>query len=86
MNKKQKGTLKGIFTDPVRANLAWHDVESLLIALGAELTEARGSRVSVVLNDRKAVLHRPHPRKELRKGMVRGLRGFLIDAGIQPPD
>jgi HicA toxin of bacterial toxin-antitoxin, len=86
MTKKQKGTLQAIFADPVRANIAWHDVESLLIALGAKLTEARGSRVGVVLNDRKAVLHRPHPRKELRKGMVRGLRGFLIEAGIHPPD
>jgi hypothetical protein len=82
MTKKQKGTLAGIFG----ANIDWHDVESLLVALGAELTEARGSRVSVVLNDRKAVLHRPHPRKEVGKGMLRGLRGFLIEAGIEPPD
>jgi hypothetical protein len=86
MTKKQEGTLRGIFTDPVRANIAWRDVESLLVALGAKLAEARGSRVSVVLNDRKAVLHRPHPRKEVGKGMVRGLRGFLIEAGIRPPD
>jgi predicted RNA binding protein YcfA (HicA-like mRNA interferase family) len=78
--------LSGIFAHPVRASIKWHDVESLLVALGAELKEARGSRVSVVLNDRKAVLHRPHPRKEVSKGMLRGLRGFLIEAGIKPPD
>jgi predicted RNA binding protein YcfA (HicA-like mRNA interferase family) len=78
-------TLRRIFADPVRADITWREIESLLIALGAKLAEARGSRVSVVLNDRKAVLHRPHPRKEVRKGMVRGLRGLLIEAGIQPP-
>jgi hypothetical protein len=86
VTKSQRRTLQGLFADPVRANIAWHDVESLLIALGAELTEARGSRVSVVLNERKAVLHRPHPRNEIGKPMVRGLRGFLIEAGIEPPD
>ena len=84
MTKKQQRTLDGIFTDPVPANIAWHDVESLLLALGAELTEARGSRLSVVLNGRKSVLHRPHPGNEVGKPMLRGLRGFLIEAGIEP--
>src|SRR5437762_7318857 len=64
MTKKQVRTLEGIFADPVRDNIDWHDVESLLVALGAELTEARGSRVVVVLNGVKAVFHEPHPQKE----------------------
>jgi HicA toxin of bacterial toxin-antitoxin, len=86
LNKALKSTLEGLFADPARANIAWHDVESLLIALGAELTEARGSRVCVILNERKAVLHRPHPGNEIGKPMVRGLRSFLIEAGIEPSD
>ena len=85
MTKKQQRTLIGIFTDPVPANIAWHDIESLLLALGAELTEARGSRLAVVLNGRKSVLHQPHPRNEVGKPMLRGLRGFLIEAGIEAP-
>ncbi len=85
MTKKQQRTLIGIFTDPVPANFAWHDIESLLLALGAELTEARGSRLAVVLNGRKSVLHKPHPRNEVGKPMLRGLRGFLIEAGIEAP-
>jgi hypothetical protein len=84
LNKKQVRTLEAIFEDPVRANIDWHDVESLLGALGAELTEARGSRVVVVLNRVKAVFHEPHPRKEVGKGMVRSLRDFLTAAGIGP--
>ena len=85
MTKKQVRTLEGIFADPLRANIDWHDVESLLVALGAELTEARGSRVVVVLNGVKAVFHQPHPQKEIGKGMVRSMRDFLNAAGIRPP-
>jgi HicA toxin of bacterial toxin-antitoxin, len=86
LNKKQRGTLEGLFTDPVRANIAWHDVESLLVALGAELAEGRGSRVRVALNGIRAVFHRPHPGNEVGKPTVRSLRGFLSEAGIHLPD
>jgi hypothetical protein len=86
MNKKQVGTLEGIFADPVRANIAWHDVESLLIALGAELSEGRGSRLRVALNGVRAVFHRPHPGNEAGKPTVRSLRGVLSEAGIRPPE
>jgi hypothetical protein len=41
MTKKQVRTLGWIFEDPVRANIDWHDVESLLKALGAVLTKVR---------------------------------------------
>jgi hypothetical protein len=85
MTKNQRRILEGIFEDPVRANIAWHDVESLLKALGAELTQGRGSRVRVALGEVKAVFHEPHPEKEIAKGMVRSLRDFLINAGVQPP-
>jgi predicted RNA binding protein YcfA (HicA-like mRNA interferase family) len=85
MTKKQQGVLKGIFADPVRANIDWHDVESLLKALGAELTEGKGSRVRVALKGVKAVFHEPHPEKEIGKGMVRSLRDFLTNAGVRAP-
>jgi hypothetical protein len=85
LNKNQLKTLEGIFADPVRANIDWHDVESVLSALGAVLTEGRGSRVRVALNGVRAVFHEPHPEKEISKGMVRSLRSFLIAAGVQPP-
>jgi hypothetical protein len=86
MNKNQLRTLEGIFADPVRANIAWHDVESLLIALGAELTEGRGSRIRVALNGIRADFHRPHPGNEVGKPTVRSLRGFLEEAGIGPAE
>lgn len=56
----------------------------LLVHLGAELGEGRGSRVRVALNGVRAVFHRPHPRPELDKGAVRSLRRFLMEAGVAP--
>jgi HicA toxin of bacterial toxin-antitoxin, len=83
MNQKQEKILKAIFADPVRANIDWQDVESLFIALGAEVTEGDGSRKRVALNGVKSVFHEPHPKKEIGKGMVRAVRRFLTEAGIQ---
>lgn len=59
-------------------------VADWLNALGAELSEGRGSRVRVYLNGVRAVFHRPHPRKETDKGALKAVRRFLIIAGIEP--
>jgi hypothetical protein len=79
-------TLQAIFEDPVRSNLLWSDVEKLLLALGAELTEGRGSRVRVSLSGVRAVFHRPHPRKEIDRGAVKSVRRFLLEAGFKPEE
>lgn len=84
MNSKQNRTLTAIFSTPVRSNIEWNDVVSLFIALGATVTQGKGSRVRVLLNDVKAVFHEPHPEKEMGKGAVRSVREFLENAGIEP--
>ena len=83
MNNKQRKTLELIFTDPIPANILWKDIESLFIALGAEVSQGKGSRVRVKLNDIRAVFHEPHPEKETDKGAVKSVREFLIKAGIE---
>jgi hypothetical protein len=83
LNKKHSGVLHAIFADPVRANISWRDVISLLRSLGAAVVEGSGSRVGVELNGRTAVFHRPHPQKEVGKPMVRALRDFLSEAGVR---
>lgn len=84
MNKKQTKTLEAIFTNPVSSNIAWSDIESMLLACGGKITEGKGSRIRIVLNDVKAVFHRPHPRKETDKGAVASVRRFLTEAGVTP--
>jgi hypothetical protein len=84
MNQKHQGTLAAVFDDPVKSNIPWRNIESMLKAAGAEITEGEGSRVRIVLNGVRAVFHRPHPQKETDRGAVRSLRRFLIEAGVTP--
>ena len=58
----------------------------MLLALGANITEGRESRVRVYLNEVRAVFHRPHPKKETDKGAVKSVRRFLSAANISPTD
>ena len=81
MNKKQRQTLKRIFEKPERADISWLDIESLFSALGADISEGRGSRVRVALNEVRAVFHRPHPKRVANKGAVKSVRRFLHEAG-----
>ena len=84
MNQKHQGTLAAIFDDPVRSKISWRNIESMLKAAGAEITEGEGSRVRIALNGVRAVFHRPHPQKETDRGAVRSMRRFLIEAGVTP--
>lgn len=84
MNSKQRRTLSAIFEDPVRSDIPWAAIESLLKAMGADLSEGRGSRIRVHLNDVRAVFHRPHPKPNTDKGAVKSMRRFLTEAGEKP--
>jgi len=56
-----------------RANIAWPDIEAMLLHFGAEITGGRGSRVRIALNGVRVVFHR---------GAVASMRRFLVEAGI----
>ena len=83
MTRRHQQTLERIFDTPERADIEWREIESLLEAIGAELSEGRGSRLRVSLKGVRAIFHRPHPRKEADKGMVKSLRRFLAEAGVR---
>ena len=83
LNKKHQKTLNSIFENPIRSDILWKDIENLLIALNAEISEGRGSRVRIYLNNIRAVFHRPHPRNETDKGALKSMRRFLIAAGVR---
>ena len=83
MKKKHQKTLESIFKTPVQSNATWKDVESLLVNMGAEVSEGSGSRVRIILNGVKAIFHRPHPHKEIDKGALVSMRRFLENARIK---
>lgn len=86
MNKNQRITLGAIFEEPVRSDISWRKIESLISALGGDVTDGRGSRRRFLLNDRIATFHRPHPGDETRKATISEIRRFLTGAGISPEE
>jgi hypothetical protein len=84
MNKKHERTLEAIFKQPVQSNVVWKDIETLLLHLGAQITEGNGSRVRIALNGIRSTFHRPHPKKETDKGALVSVRRFLENAGVKP--
>ncbi|MEC4677746.1 MAG: type II toxin-antitoxin system HicA family toxin [Nitrospirota bacterium] len=82
MNSKHRKTLGSVFSRSVRKDLEWARIESLFLALGAELIEGRGSRVRFVLNGVVGTFHRPHPAKEAKPYQVRDARDFLKESEI----
>ena len=83
MNKKHKKTYKEIYTDPVKSDIIWSDIEGVFSALGANISEGNGSRVRVELNGERAVFHRPHPENTTDKGAVKAVRRFLENAEVK---
>jgi hypothetical protein len=75
--------VQAIFARPVPSDIRWTEIEAFLVALGAECSEGRGSRVRFLLNGAEAIFHRPHPRPETNKGAVASVREFLKMAGIE---
>ncbi|HEX2077284.1 MAG TPA: type II toxin-antitoxin system HicA family toxin [Longimicrobium sp.] len=82
MSNWHRRTLEAVFRNPVSATIVWADVESMLVHYGAVIGESEGSRVSINLRGRVAHVHRPHPRKEASRMMIREIRELLTAAGI----
>lgn len=82
MNSKHKKTLKAIFTNPISGNIEWAEIEALLVAVGAELSEGRGSRIRFDYGGEQAYFHRPHPGKEALRYRVADARAFLQRIGV----
>lgn len=73
-----------MFADPVPRNLAWADVESLLVATGAQAIAGRGSRVRFEKDGEVETFHRPHPAKEAKRYQVLAARDYLRRIGVEP--
>lgn len=79
MTKKQGKTLTAIFATPIRRNILWSDVVSLVESLEGNVIQGR-SRVPFSLNGVSLNIHSPHPQKELKRYQVKDLQTFLLRA------
>jgi len=84
MNAKQKKLLQLIFTRPTLNNIAWKDIENLMLSLDAKIREGKGSAGVFIIHNKVFPFHRPHPQKEAKRYQVDDLRKFLIERGIEP--
>ena len=82
MNSRVRKTYNDIYKEPVQSGVKWNDVEAMLLALGARISEGSGSRVRIELNGVRAVFHRPHPENTTDKGAVKSVRKLLDNAGV----
>jgi len=84
MNSKQKRILAAVYTDPVSSSILRKHIESLFVALGADVIEGNGSRVRFHKDGIVASFHRPHPAKEAKPYQVRDARAFLKQLEVEP--
>lgn len=84
MRARHQKTLQTIFRRPVPGTIKWMDIESLMVALGAEREEREGSRVAFIWRDQVYVFHRPHPQPVTDKGAVASLKRILESHGVKP--
>jgi predicted HicB family RNase H-like nuclease len=77
LRKKHLATLRAVFARPVAGTIRWADIQSLLVALGAEKEEREGSRIAIVWRGQLQVFHRPHPQPDTGKGAVASVRRWL---------
>ena len=84
MNGRQRKTLEAVFATPAKSNIAWADIESLLVAAGCRVVEGTGSRVRFECRGIIAAFHRPHPAKEAKRYQVRDAREYLTKLEVKP--
>ena len=84
VNSKQTATLAEVFRTPTAKTLKWERVESLLLAVGCEIVDGKGSHVTFLLGEDLLATVRPHPRKEAKAWQVRDARDFLARNGVKP--
>ena len=84
MNNRHRKTPQAVFGTPQPKSLPWADIEALLIASGAIMTEGSGSRVKFDAGGVTVAFHRPHKPKTARGYQVALAREFLENIGVKP--
>ncbi len=84
LSRRHAATLARIFARPTPQNIRWSEFAALVNAGGGQMEEREGSRVAVIFQDRVMVIHKPHPRPEMKRSTVRDIRDFFLSVGLTP--
>ena len=76
--------MEAVFAEPTKTNIAWSDIEGLLIAVGCRVIEGSGSRVRFECKGMIGTFHRPHPAKEAKRYQVRDACEYLKKLEVKP--
>ena len=82
LNHKQLSVLEKVFTHPVTHDLTWHDVTTLLDAVGT-LEQKHNGSWHITIGGQMQVFD-PNHGKQLSVQQVIDLRHMLQDAGLEP--
>jgi hypothetical protein len=75
--------LSALFRSSPPPNLCWSELTKLLIRLGAQIRQGRGSTISVALNEHRAYLSLPHPSLKVDRGALETVRTLVQEAGFR---
>ena len=84
MRRKHRRTLERVFTGPTPSDIRWADIESMLEAIGVEVSERAGSRQLLKKGAERIIVHRPHPSPQTGRATVRSIAMFLRTLGVAP--
>ena len=84
MRGKHRRTLARVFQKPTPSDIRWEDLEAMLLACGVEIVERAGSRVGLIKDGKRMVVHRPHPKPSVGRATVRDIAAFLSAVGVEP--
>jgi hypothetical protein len=84
LNGHQRDTLAQIFRHPTSHNIEWHDILSLLQAVGL-VRETHKGHIEITIGDAVEVLE-PDRHKEIDTEQLAILRRLLRRAGYAPED
>lgn len=81
---KYDKTIESLKKRPIKADIRWDDLVSLLNYLGFVQLNGNGSRRKFYQKDRDLLIicHQPHPSPCIDKGCVKDVSEKLIDCGL----
>ncbi len=81
MKRKHAKTLDAIMR--ADGNIDMRNVEALIVEAGGYIEDRGNGFYRARLNERRLAYDRPHPRKEIGRGLAKRFREFFKEAGVE---